>query len=461
MKINRLIKILSSNKVVCNLRNLYPEYELNKRINLYYKKKVKNCLFILSAGMILAVAVTYGSEEGSIENGRLIRRNGYGEGDRKVQLLVSETQKEDDKRLSENEFQKEVTISEKRYSDEELRCLSNEFKKLLLDEIKGENSSLEHIEKSLKNVQHIEGYPFDVTYRTDKPLILSRTLALNEEKLSEELRRASDDGLEANQAIEIQIIANIAYFEYEEEFIFYVCAYERELTDTEAFEKELESHLSPESDEYKETDYYVLPKKINGKNVEFSEARSSDGGLIIFFVLVVTVATFFLQDRELEKEVSNRNKELIYEYPALVNRFALFINAGMPVKNVWMKICSDYLKEVETTGNKNYLYEEMLITRKQMLDGMRDIDSFEDFAKRINIPKYRFFISLLVQAVTIGRSDISLALKTESQDAYLERKNNAKRQFEEAGTKLLAPMFMMLLVVIIILMFPAFTSFRI
>ena len=47
----------------------------------------------------------------------------------------------------------------------------------------------------------------------------------------------------------------------------------------------------------------------------------------------------------------------------------------------------------------------------------------------------------------------------ECNDAFSERKNKAKRMFEEAGTKLLVPMFMMLFVVVIIIMFPAFGSF--
>ena len=43
----------------------------------------------------------------------------------------------------------------------------------------------------------------------------------------------------------------------------------------------------------------------------------------------------------------------------------------------------------------------------------------------------------------------------------MERKNHARQLSEEAGTKLLAPMFLMLLVVIVIIIVPAFMNFQV
>ena len=43
-------------------------------------------------------------------------------------------------------------------------------------------------------------------------------------------------------------------------------------------------------------------------------------------------------------------------------------------------------------------------------------------------------------------------------DAFEERKNLAKKQGEEAGTKLLLPMFMLLAIVMVIVVVPAFMS---
>ena len=49
-------------------------------------------------------------------------------------------------------------------------------------------------------------------------------------------------------------------------------------------------------------------------------------------------------------------------------------------------------------------------------------------------------------------------LKLEAIQAFEERKARAKRLGEEAGTKLLLPMFLMLAIVLVIVIVPAFLS---
>lgn len=52
-------------------------------------------------------------------------------------------------------------------------------------------------------------------------------------------------------------------------------------------------------------------------------------------------------------------------------------------------------------------------------------------------------------------------LEQEAEEAFEERKNSAKKLGEEAGTKLLFPMLLMLGIVIAIIMVPALLSFQI
>ena len=52
-------------------------------------------------------------------------------------------------------------------------------------------------------------------------------------------------------------------------------------------------------------------------------------------------------------------------------------------------------------------------------------------------------------------------LKSEAAEAFEERKNMARKAGEEAGTKLLVPMFIMLAVVMAIMVIPAFLSIQI
>jgi hypothetical protein len=70
------------------------------------------------------------------------------------------------------------------------------------------------------------------------------------------------------------------------------------------------------------------------------------------------------------------------------------------------------------------------------------------------------FGSLISQNLKKGNKGLSELLGKEAREAFEERKEIAKRLGEEAGTKLLAPMMIMLLIVFMIILIPAFLSFR-
>ena len=67
--------------------------------------------------------------------------------------------------------------------------------------------------------------------------------------------------------------------------------------------------------------------------------------------------------------------------------------------------------------------------------------------------------NLLEQNLKQGTSGLNQKLEEEMIHALEERKNMALRLGEEAGTKLLIPMFLMLGIVIVVLIVPAFMSF--
>ena len=94
-----------------------------------------------------------------------------------------------------------------------------------------------------------------------------------------------------------------------------------------------------------------------------------------------------------------------------------------------------------------------------MNEGVGELSAYDDFALRCNIQKYRTFVSLLKQAVTKGKKDMALILMEENIRTFNDRKIKAKQLAEEAGTKMLVPMFMMLSIVIIMIVYPAFASF--
>lgn len=151
---------------------------------------------------------------------------------------------------------------------------------------------------------------------------------------------------------------------------------------------------------------------------------------------------------------------MILDYPEVVNKMALFLGAGMTVKRAWRKIVEDYGHQKELWGER-YVYEEMKRTCYEMESGITEAESYENFGRRCGIQVYIRFGALLSQNLRKGTKGLTELLRLESIQAFDERKARAKKLGEEAGTKLLLPMFLMLAVVLVIVIVPAFLSVQV
>ena len=96
-----------------------------------------------------------------------------------------------------------------------------------------------------------------------------------------------------------------------------------------------------------------------------------------------------------------------------------------------------------------------------MENGVYEEKAYENLGQRLRLPVYVKLGGLLSQNVRKGSKDLLLVLNQEAKNAFEERKSQARRYGEEAGTKLLLPMVMMLSVVMILIIIPAFLSYQI
>ena len=95
-----------------------------------------------------------------------------------------------------------------------------------------------------------------------------------------------------------------------------------------------------------------------------------------------------------------------------------------------------------------------------MQSGITEVEAYERVGKRCGISVYMKFGALLAQNLKKGTKGMADLLRNEAAQAFENRKSRAKRLGEEAGTKLLAPMFGMLAIVLIIVIVPAFLSMQ-
>ena len=134
----------------------------------------------------------------------------------------------------------------------------------------------------------------------------------------------------------------------------------------------------------------------------------------------------------------------------------------MTLQGAWKKIAETYEeKRDQKLLAEKPVFEEMLITCREMESGMGEQRAYERFGERCGPAGYRRFGNMLAQNLKKGSRGLVALLEQEAGNAFEERKSAAKRYGEEAGTKLLIPMVMMLGIVMVILLVPAIFTFQI
>ena len=110
-------------------------------------------------------------------------------------------------------------------------------------------------------------------------------------------------------------------------------------------------------------------------------------------------------------------------------------------------------------GRVRPAYEEVVKTVRQLGSGQGEGKAYGEFGRRCGLQSYLKLSALLEQSQKNGSRQLRPALEIELVSAFEQRKNLAKKLGEEAGTKLLLPLLLMLGVVMVMIVVPAFLAF--
>lgn len=164
-----------------------------------------------------------------------------------------------------------------------------------------------------------------------------------------------------------------------------------------------------------------------------------------------------MKGREEQVQIQKRYEELLMDYPGLIMKFTLLVQAGMTVRKAFQKIAADYRRK--KNRKPRTAYEEIRTVCYEMESGVSESEAYRRFGERCGQAKYKTLATLLIQNLQKGSSQMADMLERESVEAWEERKRKARVLGEAAATKLLFPMMLMLVVVMAIVMIPAFLSF--
>lgn len=341
-----------------------------------------------------------------------------------------------------------VEVEPKELSQEESRALLDQTLGEMESRILGENMSLEEVRRDLKLIQKIEGLPIAIEWELDSFEVLNLDGSIRPEKLREE-------------GSLVELTARLTC--NKEEAVYRACAkiLPPVLSEKEEFMQELAGKLEELQETGGEKEQKELPVQVNGKRLTWEEKKSSSPLTILMLTLICAAALYGAKDRELVKKTKERERQMCRDYAQIVSKLVLLMGAGTAVRTAWEMIVRDYqAKREQEEAPLRYAYEEMALALREMQNGVAEIKAYENFGLRCRIPCYMKLSVLLEQNLRKGNHGLTRLLKGEVQEAFEQRKELAVRAGEEAATRMLLPMILMLIVVMILILVPAGMSMQ-
>lgn len=418
------------------LKTLQPGTAVPKQMKEYYLSQYGMVLIVVLMGDILCLIVWLGAHNNPLLiDGSYLHRNPYGGGEVPVGLAAQI------EGAGEEVF--DYLVEERKYTQEEIEVLYEEAVECLPAAILGENESLEDVRQDLELITGLEGYPFEIGWESSVYSLVNMDGKVDNEELEEG-----------------EIVMLTALFRCEEwscEHQLYVQVNPVIYTAEETLRKRMDELIAQQQESTKNEDRMVLPVQIDEHPVVWREVIEDGSGYFLILVLIAAGVLYWGHRRELDQKLEQRRKELLLDYPEIVNKLALYMGAGMTIRNAFLKMGEDYKKQERR--KKRYVYEEILIACYELQGGRSETEAYDHFGRRCQVQAYLKLSALLAQNLRKGSNDLLQMLRQEADSAFAQRKSLARKMGEEAGTKLLLPMMMMLCIVMVIIIIPAYFSF--
>ena len=141
------------------------------------------------------------------------------------------------------------------------------------------------------------------------------------------------------------------------------------------------------------------------------------------------------------------------EFPDFVNKLTLLVNAGLTVTKAWEKAAMDSRRQTP-------LYRELCTAVQAVRSGISEYKAYQEFAKRCHVPAVTRFVTVVLQNIRKGNSELVPVLRLLADECWEMRKNAARKLGEEASTRLLLPMMLMFIAILLIVGMPAVLALR-
>ncbi len=430
----RFPKLLASRRVEMDLAQLYPGEARGYLLTDYYIKKIALCLAIMFAGTLLGGAVHLGAQgEVILGEGGRVPRGSYDQGNTEIAIAAD---------YGEREITIRMPVESRKLSGEETDLLFDDLLAKLPVLILGDNESLDAVGSDLKLESSYAGYPFSAEWSS------SNLCAVGFE--------GSVHPGEEPQQVTLSVL--LKYQEYSRSAEFKVTVKKPELSEEEQLYSELEKLVHESEESSREQESFQLPGRFRGEALAWRQVVEDNSLALWLAAMAAAAAVYLLSDKDLHDRLEKQKGVLRREYPELVHKLVLFVGAGMTIRGAFQKMAGDYLAKRREGGAMSPAYEELLYTCRELRSGISEGAAYEHFGRRTGLQEYIRLCTLLTQNLKRGNSMLLDRLREEADRAAGERLQQSRKLGEEAGTKLLIPMVMMLGVIMVMIMIPAFSE---
>lgn len=389
----------------------------------------------VAVSLLLWGGLTLASGEGGnrLAEARL-PRDGYG-GDRQDYRLLVEGLESETVALT-------VPVEPRIYTKEEAEALFDSLMETMESRIRGENPSLSEVRSDLRLPGYLEEEGVRVRWLSSQPEILDAFGEVREEAITDRQ--------------EVILTAELSAGEYRQTYELPVQVLPPERSPSEKRREALSRQLKQMDESQRERPELILPERFEGRELRYYEEKDSRGRTILLLGGLAAVLLLLRGQSEERQKNQRRERELLLDYADLLSKIMVLTGAGLATRNAWERIVWDYERARKLRGGKKRAaYEEMRRTVSQIQNGMPEGAAYREFGRRCRLQPYLKLSGLLEQNQRSGMKQLREILRAEMNDALEQRRNLARRLGEEAGTKLLLPLFLMLGIVMVMIMVPA------
>ncbi len=407
--------------------------QIETRVENFFVETIHNVLLVLIVVGVFLIAI-WAQSAFERDDGVRIVRSDYGEEEAIQPLLY---------RNSFHEWQElEITVPAVQYCPEELKSQFEQGFSYLEGVMLGENTDLGNIHLDMELPTSIPDSGLIATWSSEDYELLNDKGVVNNYALT------------APQSLRLQL--QLSYEDITETREYELTIQPKRWSEQELEAMELQALIQETLGKEPYEKEVYLPGEMNG--LILSDTRETNMRIVVLLLLGggVCLLLWFRQMETLQGRVKRKKQELLREYPGILNQLLLYLEAGTTIKSAFEHLLHHYEK---VGKEKESTYQELKYLWNELQSGVPQERAYLNWGKRIGILPYMKLSSLLTQQVRKGTGEITDQLEQEEHAAFERRKELAKKSGEEAGTKLLFPMLLLMLVSMVLVVCPALMNF--